>query len=104
MKSGSLRGMPAPPIIITDCGTSRSIEIFWPSRCGAAVLDRDQGAMGRQAAEHLIDERARVCGIDVADDADFERVPREHVVHECPEVVGAVMVGTDWSVPRTGRP
>ena len=86
MKSGSLRRMPTPPIISTDCGTSRSIEIFCPSPCGLATGTGGEIALGRQAAEHLVDQLAGGRSIDVADDADLERVAGEHLPHVILEI------------------
>ena len=88
MKSGSLRATPGPPNVTTACGTSRSITMRLPRPCivtsGTGVSSR----LGRQRAEGPVDQPAGGRGVDVADDADLERVAREHAAHIVPHVVG----------------
>ena len=43
-------------------------------------------ALGRQAAEHLVDELAGGRSVDIADDGDLERVAGEHPPHVIPEI------------------
>ena len=60
-----------------------------PRPCGLAVGDRLEIVLGRQAAEHAVDQRAGGLGVDVADDRDRQLVAREHAAHIVAQVVGA---------------
>ena len=87
MKSGSLRATPRPPNITTACGTSRSVTMRLPSPCIVDVGDRRQVGLRGQAAERAIDQPAGGRRIDVADDAELERVARKHAAHIAAHVV-----------------
>ena len=79
--------MPLPPKLSTACGTFRSTKMRRPAasmRAGATGRDL---ALGRQRAEHLVEQRAERRRIDIADHADLQFVAREHAAGIGLEVV-----------------
>jgi len=89
MKSGSLRRMPAPPMISTDCGHVEVDRNFCPSPCGLAFGDRrKRHSCAGRLPNTAIDQRAGSRGIDVTDDGDLEVVAGEDLAYEGPEILG----------------
>ncbi len=88
MKSGSLRGMPGPPKVMTVCGTSSGTSTRFAEAGWAGVQHRDQIALGRQAAEHVVEGASERCRIDIADHRDLQPVTREHALDVAAQIVG----------------
>ena len=95
--------MAPSPNTATDCGTFISIDFLAAAGDRLGLGDGRQVGLRGQVAEHLVQQRAELRGVDVADGDDLQRVLGEDALAVAFEIVARDLGDRLLRAVATGR-